>query len=154
MRNPASLVLTLAAGVSAIGFVEASPDGPPIPNTDCDDTTLHLIDLSYAVSATKQSTDFSDMQDDYDQAESDALDLLKRKLGRNSGIVCEICPEDRVQCERLVFLDSQSILPAPEIIMPDYPNHDGGWSIGLFYDAEFHVACAGCEEIPSSPGEL
>mgnify|MGYP000123487885 CR=1 FL=1 len=99
-----------------------------------------------------ESTQFVDADKDKREADKKLLENMKRKLGYNSGVTCDICP-DGVQCFRKVDLDPETeIADAPEVIPPVQGEHDGGWRIHGIYNGSYTVECKACEVI--EPGSM
>ena len=89
------------------------------------------------------STWATDADSDKIFATGDADVSLKRKLGKQAGVVCGIC-EDGVQCARSVALGAGTLITSYTYIPGDGTPATEGWECTMVYQGDYSVTCSTC----------
>lgn len=146
LRHLFGIVISGAVMLAGSSRAQTGLDPTPVPNQECG-TTCSFFQAS-AVTGTGTSTFATDPDSDKFFAENDADMAVKRKLAKNSGVVCYIC-ESGLQCSRSVDIggagEHHSITTYTYIPGDGSPSTEG-WTVTKTYWGDYTVSCAACPQ--------
>jgi hypothetical protein len=115
------------------------------PSQEMEDCPSSHPDISTSGTVTgygKSLVYFSAIQDNLDSIQFAIADL-KGKLGRQSGIVCGICPDTGLQCPRSA--EPQGSIGTNSTFIIEGPDTwEQGYETYAFYNGLYDVSCAEC----------